>query len=79
MNEFNGYTNWETWEAFNLLTSYDQIYKLAKASAPHDIDYIVMLIDESLAKAGLEGDDAFNHINTNNINFIELTDSLKDC
>lgn len=72
---YNGWSNWDTWEAFNLLTSDEEIYKIARFSGSNKT--LTDLIFESLSKAGLDGFDAVNHINVSKVNFTEIKDALE--
>jgi hypothetical protein len=35
-SSYNGWANWDTWEAYNLITSYEDIYRLAVSDSSYD-------------------------------------------
>lgn len=46
IESYNGWTNWDTWEAYNLITSYEDLFNQAIASP--DMDTLEALLYEAL-------------------------------
>ena len=66
----NGYSNWETWEAYNMITSFEGIYNDAvKADA--------LALKKSLAQALYLCAAPYDHIDTSKVDFDELADAIK--
>lgn len=55
--EYNGWTNWDTWEAFNWLTSDEDIYNEAIRRAESGADDLLALIDEELQGKDIDFDE----------------------
>jgi hypothetical protein len=64
----NGWKNWETWEAFNMVTSYEETYLRSFETA--DLDKVLA---EALELSGVDKD----HIDISMVDFKELRKALK--
>jgi hypothetical protein len=63
----NGWSNYETWEAFNMITSYEETY--LKASEMVDLRAVLI---EALEIAGADKD----HLDVSKVDFKELKEAL---
>jgi hypothetical protein len=63
----NGWSNYETWEAFNMVTSYEETY--LKASEMVDLKAVLI---EALETAGVDED----HLDISKVDFTELKEAL---
>ncbi len=63
----NGWSNYETWEAFNMITSYEETY--LKASEMVDLRAVLI---EALEIAGADKD----HLDVSKVDFKELREAL---
>jgi hypothetical protein len=63
----NGWSNYETWEAFNMITSYEETY--LKASDMADLKAVLI---EALEIAGADKD----HLDVSKVDFKELKEAL---
>jgi hypothetical protein len=63
----NGWTNWETWEAYNLITAYENTY--VKAMNHEDLEAI---LKEALELSGCQED----HLNLKEVSFKDIREAL---
>ena len=64
----NGWKNWETWEAFNIVTSYEETYLRSFETAD-----LGKVLAEALELSGVDND----HIDISMVDFKELRKALK--
>lgn len=66
----NGWTNWDTWETYNLLTSYEDIYLQAQRSP--SLNNLLVCLYAALSRTWAPR----NHIAFNNINWNSVRSQL---
>ena len=64
----NGWKNWETWEAFNIVTSYEETYLRSFETAD-----LGKVLAEALELSGVDND----HIDISMVDFKELRKALE--
>ncbi len=73
---YKGFTNWDTWEAHDILSSFPHVYSEAQALAKRSWDFkgfTIPLIQSTISLMGLSP----GHMHLENVNFEELKTKLK--
>lgn len=70
----NGWKNWETWESFNLVTSFEDLYFELFDDLETTEKQVLRVLKKAVKRTGQDE----NYIDFNKVDFTEITNNLNE-